>query len=105
VSTGTLVFVTIDYVRSARYRRRHQTESHRPPRYRVRYQLAAQSADEAVVGPNPKPLLVSRIRESRLGDGVEVVLSDDGKDMLDWTNKTLDDLENEFERTLGDRDS
>ena len=91
-TAGTLVFIAAEYFRTARYRKRHQSESHRTPRYRVRYQLAARPPHEAVVGPNPKPLLKWRIRESRPGDTVEILLSDDGRYMVDWTNNTLDDL-------------
>lgn len=86
VTAGTLVFVSVEFVRTARYRTRRQTESHRTPRYRVRFQLEGQPPHEAMVGPNPKPYLIWRIRESRPGDTVEVLLSDDGRDMFDWTN-------------------
>ncbi|MFM0140402.1 hypothetical protein [Caballeronia grimmiae] len=39
VTAGKLIFLSVEYVRTARYRTRHQTESHRTPRYRVQYQL------------------------------------------------------------------
>lgn len=104
VSTGTLVVVTIDYFRNARYRRRHQAESHRTPRYRVRYQLEGQSILDALVGPNPRRYLVADIRESKPGDIVEVELSEDGKHIVGWTNKTREQLWSTFNGTWGECD-
>jgi hypothetical protein len=92
VQTGTLVFVTIDYVRCARYRRRHQTESHRTPRYRVQYQLEGQLPHEGWVGPNPRQYLVANIRESKPGDIVEVTLTHDGRGIVDWINETTENF-------------
>lgn len=71
VHTGTRVFVTVYYVRCARYRRRQQTESHRTPRYRVQYQLEGKPPHEGRVGPNPRQYLVANIRASKVGDTVE----------------------------------
>ncbi|CAN0622928.1 conserved protein of unknown function [Burkholderia multivorans] len=96
VNIGALVFVTVDYVRTARYRRRNQTESHRTPRYRVRYQMEGQPIHEAVVGPNPRPYLVADIRESRPGDIVEVTLSEDGENIVAWANRTHDEFWSTF---------
>ncbi|MEM5368981.1 hypothetical protein V4C53_23525 [Paraburkholderia azotifigens] len=106
VSTGALVFVTIDYVRSARYRTRHQTESHRTRRYRVRYQLEGQPTHEAMVGPNPRQYLVAHIRESQHGDIVEVTLAEDGSDsdIVDWANITRERLMEDFDETWGESD-
>ena len=104
VSAGTLVFVTVEYVRTARRRRRHQTESHRTPRYRVRYQLEGQPTHEAMVGPNPRRYLVANIRGDRPGDIVEVKLSEDRKNIVRWTNKTREQLWSAFEGTRGECD-
>lgn len=102
VHSGTLVFVTVDYVRCARYRRRHQIESHRTPRYRVRYQLAGQPTHEARVGPNPRQYLVANIRESKPGDIVEVTSTEDGKGIVDWRNKTTEEFLRDLDGTWGE---
>ncbi|APA84062.1 hypothetical protein BJG93_00580 [Paraburkholderia sprentiae WSM5005] len=104
VTAGKVVVVTVEFFRTMRYRQRHQVESNRTPRYRVRYQLDGQPTREAVVGPNPRQGLVWRIRESRRGDTVEVLLSEDGKSILDWTNKTHDELLEDFDGTFGESD-
>lgn len=104
VHAGTLVFVTVDYVRCTRYRRRHQTESHRTPRYRVQYQLAGQPTHEARVGPNPRQYLVANIRESKPGDIVEVTLTEDGDSIADWINKTNEEFWSSFDGALGECD-
>lgn len=104
VSIGALVFVTVDYVRTARYRKRNQTESHRTPRYRVRYQMEGHPIHEAVVGPNPRQYLVADIRGSRPGDIVEVKLSEDGENIIAWTNRTRDELWRDFNGTWGECD-
>lgn len=96
VTAGKLTFLSVEYVRTARYRTRHQTESHRTPRYRVRYQLENQSAHEAMVGPNPRQHLVADIRASKPGDIVEVRLSESGTDIVDWTNRTDGELMRDF---------
>ncbi|TCF97850.1 hypothetical protein BZM26_28890 [Paraburkholderia strydomiana] len=96
VTAGKLIFLSVEYVRTARYRTRHQTESHRTPRYRVRYQLENHSAHEAMVGPNPLQYLVAHIRASKPGDIVEVRLSKSGADIVDWTNRTDEELMRDF---------
>ena len=104
VIAGLLVFVTVDYFRTARYRTRHQVESHRTPRYHVRYQLDGQPAHEAIVGFDPSQGLVGRIRGSRPGDMVEVLLARDGKSIVGWINKTEDELWRDFDGTWGESD-
>lgn len=101
MSNCTLVFVSVEYVRGARYRTRHQHESHRTPRYRVRYQLEGQSTCEAMVGPNPRQYLVADIRESTPGDRVKVTLSGDGENIVDWKNRTHEALWSDFSGTWG----
>jgi len=96
VTAGTLIFLSVEHVRTAPYRTRRQTESHRTPRYRVRYQLENQTAHEAIVGPNPRQYLVADIRASEPGDVVEVKLSESGTDIIDWTNKTDEELVRDF---------
>lgn len=98
-TAGKLIFLSVEYVRTARYRTRRQTESHRTPRYRVRYQLGNQSAHEAMVGPNPRQYLVADIRASEPGDIVEVKLSESGTDIVDWTNRTDEELMRDFDGT------
>ncbi|BCG04727.1 hypothetical protein PPGU19_092950 (plasmid) [Paraburkholderia sp. PGU19] len=94
MTSGTLISVTIEYFRNARYRKRHQVESHRTPRYRVRFELHGQPPVEAVVGPNPTQYLVADIRGSGPGDFVEVQLSNDGEDIVKWVNRTREELWN-----------
>jgi hypothetical protein len=89
---GRLTALNVEYVRRARYPTRRQTESHRTPRYRVRFQIEGEPAQEAMVGPNPPAHLVSTIRGSGSGDVVEIVLSADAGQILGWTNKTSDAL-------------
>jgi len=97
VTAGTLVFVSVEFVRTARYRTRRQTESHRTPRYRVRFQLEGQPTHEAMVGPNPRQYLVAHIRDSKPGDFVEVKLSEDGKNIADWANKTDEEFWRDYD--------
>jgi hypothetical protein len=104
VTAGALVFATVEYIRAARYRTRHQAESHRTPRYQIRYQLEDQSAREAMIGPAPSQLLVARIRASKLGDVVEVTLSEDEASVIDWTNQTLEAIWRDFDGTWGESD-
>jgi hypothetical protein len=99
VTAGKLIFLSVEFVRTARYRTRRQSESHRTPRYRVRYQLEGQPTHEAMVGPNPKQGLVPRIRGSGPGDIVEVKLSEGGTDIVDWTNRTDEELMRDFDGT------
>ena len=104
VHTGTLIFVTVYYVRCAHYRRRNQAESHRTPRYRVQYQLEGQPTHEAWVGPNPRQYLVANIRASRAGDTVEVALAEDGNSIVDWVNKTDEEFRSSLDGTFGECD-
>lgn len=92
IVSGRLIALTVEYCRRARYPTRHQTESHRTPRYRVRFQIEGQQSQEAVVGPNPPSHLVSTIRGCGSGDVVEIVLSEDARQIIGWTNKTSDSL-------------
>jgi hypothetical protein len=85
----------------ARYRTRRQTESHRTPRYRVRFQLEGQPAHEAMVGPNPRQYLVEHLRGSKPGDFVKVKLSEDGKSIVDWVNRTDEEFWRNFDATYG----
>ena len=103
-TSGTLVFVTVEYFRNARYRRRHQSESHRTGRYRVRYELDGQPPHDAVVGPNPPQGMVSEIRDSRPGDLVVVTISEDGQGLAGWTNKTREELLQGFDAPWGECD-
>jgi len=102
--TGKLVFVDVEYVRAARYRKSHQTASHRAPLYRVRYQLEGKPAGEAMVLPGARPRLVADIRASMLGDIVVVTLSRDEAQIIDWTNQTAKDAWHDFPGTFGEID-
>jgi hypothetical protein len=108
VSGGKLAFLTVQYVRTARYRMRHQPESHRTPRYRVEYRLENQPAHEAMVEPNPRLGLVATIRASKLGDRVQVTMSQDGSRIIDWINETEEALQEavwrDFPAGWGDSD-
>jgi len=101
---GKLVFVDVEYVRTARYRRSHQAASHRAPRYRVRYQIEGKAAKEVMVQPGTRPGLVADIRGSRGGDTVEVTLSPDETQILKWTNQTHEDAWRDFTGTFGETD-
>ncbi|MGF6872229.1 hypothetical protein OKW35_001687 [Paraburkholderia sp. MM5477-R1] len=101
---GTLEFVNVKYIRTSRYRRRGQTESHRAPRYKVRYRVQGQPPRVAMVEPKISHLIVSRIRESQPGDRVEVALTTDEQNIVEWTNQTQDTLWEDFSGTFGESD-
>jgi flagellar basal body L-ring protein FlgH len=101
---GKLVFVDVEYVRAARYRKSHQTSSHRAPLYQVRYQLEGKSTGEAMVLPGARPGLVADIRASMLGDIVVVTLSRDESQIIEWTNQTAEDAWHDFPGTFGETD-
>ena len=89
---GTLESVDVEYLRTSRYRRRGQTGHHRAPRYRVRYQLQGQSAREAMVVPYASTLIVWRVRSSKPGDCVQVLMSSDEQNVIEWNNQTAQAL-------------
>lgn len=99
-----LVFVHVEYVRAARYRKSHQTSSHRAPLYRVCYQLEGKPAGEAMVLPDARPGLVADIRASMLGDIVVVTLSRDETQIIEWMNQTAEDAWHDFPGTFGEND-
>jgi flagellar basal body L-ring protein FlgH len=101
---GKLVFVDVEYVRTARYRKSHQTASHRAPLYRVRYQLEGKVTGEAMAPPEARPGLVADIRASMLGDIVVVTLSQDEAQIIEWTNQTAKDAWHDFPGTFGEID-
>lgn len=94
--SGTLDCIDVEYVRTTRYRRQGQTESHRAPRYRVRYQLEGQPAREAMVVPHAALLIVWRIRSSKSGDFVQVRLSPNERNIIGWNNQTVEALWNDL---------
>ncbi|HKR44951.1 MAG TPA: hypothetical protein VJU59_35670, partial [Paraburkholderia sp.] len=53
IVTGRLIALNVEFFRRARYPTRRQTESHRAPRYQVRFQIEDEPMQEAVVDPNP----------------------------------------------------
>jgi hypothetical protein len=101
---GKLVFVDVEYIRAARYRKSHRTSNHRDSLYRVRYQLEGKPAGEAMVLPGARPGLVADIRASMLGDIVVVTLSRDEAQIIDWTNQTAEDAWRDFTGTFGETD-
>jgi hypothetical protein len=101
---GKLVFIDVEYVRTSRYRKSHQTASHRAPLYRVRYQLEGNAAREVMVLPGARPGLVADIRASMLGDVVAVTLSRDEAQIIEWTNQTAEDAWRDFSGTIGETD-
>jgi hypothetical protein len=101
---GKLVFVDVEYVQTARYRKSHQIASHRAPLYRVRYQLEGKLPGEAMVLPGARSGLVADIRASVLGDIVAVMLSRDGARIIEWTNQTVEDAWHDFPGTFGETD-
>jgi hypothetical protein len=103
-SVGKLVFVDVEYVRTVRYRKSHQTASHRAPLYRVRYQLEGNAAREEMVLPGARPGLLADIRASVLGDIVVVTLSRDEAQIIEWTNQTAEDAWHDFPGTFGETD-
>lgn len=101
---GTLEIVNVEHIRTARYRRRGQTESHRAPRYKVRYRVQGQQSLVAIVEPKISHLIVSRIRESEPGDLVEIVLTADEQYIVEWTNRTQNKLWEDFRGTFRESD-
>ncbi|SDC86369.1 hypothetical protein SAMN05421548_11157 [Paraburkholderia lycopersici] len=89
---GTLECVDVAYARTARYRRRGQAAHHRAPRYGVRFRFEGQPPREAEVVPHASPLIVWRIRGSKPGDVVEILLGPDGRSIVEWTNQTQEKL-------------
>jgi hypothetical protein len=104
VETGVLSSIDVEYARQARYRKRLQASSHRAPRYLVRYRLGQRPVTEVVAtAPLPRNM-IAEIRGSKSGDHVEVWLSDDGANLLDWNNLTAQRLHDEAGTTWEESD-
>jgi hypothetical protein len=101
---GRLIFVDVEYVRTARYKRSRQIASPRAPRYLVRYQLEGKVTREAMVLPGARLGLVADIRASMAGDAVVVTLSPDEPQILEWMNQTAEDAWRDFTGTFGETD-
>jgi hypothetical protein len=54
-----------------------------------------------MVGPNPRQYLVEHLRGSKPGDFVKVKLSEDGKSIVDWVNRTDEEFWRNFDATYG----
>ncbi|CAD6559561.1 hypothetical protein LMG27952_06895 [Paraburkholderia hiiakae] len=104
IEAGSLDFVSVEFVRLARYRTRRQARSHRAPTYLVRYRLEGLATREAWVDPRTKPQLVWRIRSSHPQDFVTIELSANGNVIVEWTNQAFDALLNELGDTSGEAD-
>jgi|UPI0004800051 hypothetical protein len=104
VETGVLTCIDVEYARQARYRKRLQALSHRAPRYLVRYRLGASPITEVVATAPLSRNLIAGIRGSRSGDHVEVWLSDDGVNLLNWNNLTAQRLYDEAGITWDESD-
>jgi len=61
--------------------------------------MEGQPIHEALVGTNPRQYLVADIRGSHPGDVIEVELSEDGKSIVDWKNRTVEEFLRDFDGT------
>ncbi len=104
VVSGTLVAISVEYARIARYRTRNQPVSHRAPRYRVRFEFVGEAPREVMTGQPPKRRLIEDLRASRPGDQIEATLSADGSELTGWINRSYDSLLANFGGTWGEQD-